>query len=132
MKVSAEIFNIQLKYPFRIARRKPPDNRTVVINIEHEGVIGLGEAKPSAYYYGETREKVLETISNAQDFLGNDGSKPVAPRARGADLQGRVPFARLPSGSFSNPGGFFPRRKAYSGSPEKNRTRWSWLSRASS
>ena len=73
MKITAETFELALKYPFKIARRMDePDNRTVYISIEHGGVVGLGEAHPSTYYHNETPERVLEVVSAAGDLLGDD------------------------------------------------------------
>ena len=62
MNIASRITNLQLKHPFKIARRATDAHRQV-ISVEIEG--GIGETAP-ARFYGETVETVrivLETIA---------------------------------------------------------------------
>ncbi len=74
MKIKTSLIYLQHKYPFTIARRKGTAEAVpnVRIEIEHEGVVGLGEARPSAFYGGETVEIVLQTIEQAKDVIGDN------------------------------------------------------------
>ena len=45
MNISTEIITLTYKYPFTIARQEVLENTPVVIHIEHEGVVGMGEAQ---------------------------------------------------------------------------------------
>ncbi|MBU4199744.1 MAG: dipeptide epimerase [Verrucomicrobia bacterium] len=73
MKVAAEVMTFQRKHPFKIAREKAcTANTSIKIAIEHDGVVGLGESKPSAYYCGETDKRVLAVVAQAEPLLGND------------------------------------------------------------
>ncbi len=72
MKISAETFQLETKYPFVIARAGAADQRSVFLEIAHDGKVGLGEAHPSSYYYNETPEKVLEVVAKVGDLLGDD------------------------------------------------------------
>jgi len=57
---------------FRIARAAISEVTNVVIEIEHDGTVGVGEAAPSIYYYMETADKVVETVRAANDLVGDD------------------------------------------------------------
>jgi L-alanine-DL-glutamate epimerase-like enolase superfamily enzyme len=74
MKLSTHIISLKSLYPFRIARRKEPrvEVKSVIIMIEYEGVVGMGEAQASPYYYGETVERIQEVTQKAASMLGND------------------------------------------------------------
>lgn len=74
MNITTNIISLKSQYPFRIARRKEPrtEVKSVVILIEHDGVVGMGEAQPSPYYYGETVERIQEVTAQASSILGND------------------------------------------------------------
>ena len=64
MNIASRITNLQLKHPFKIARRAPDAYRQV-ISVTIDG--GMGETAP-ARFYGETVETVsvvLETIASA-------------------------------------------------------------------
>ena len=74
MNITTNIISLKSQYPFRIARRKEPrtEVKSAIILIEHEGVVGMGEAQPSPYYYGETIERIQEVTAQASSILGND------------------------------------------------------------
>ncbi|HUV38202.1 MAG TPA: dipeptide epimerase [Planctomycetota bacterium] len=57
---------------FRIARAEITSIENVVIEIEHDGVVGIGEAAPSIYYFGETAETVVKTVAAAGEIVGDD------------------------------------------------------------
>ncbi len=52
-------FELKLKHPFKITRGVRTSNWVVLIEIEHDGIIGYGEASPSPRY-GEN----IETVQN--------------------------------------------------------------------
>lgn len=73
MNLSARIVDLRTaEAEFRIARAVQTTFRNVIVELEHEGVVGLGEAAPSAYFDGETAEHVVRTIEAAGPLLGND------------------------------------------------------------
>ena len=74
MKIVTKIITLKSLYPFKIARRKEArtEKQSVLILLEHEGVVGMGEAQPSPYYYGETVETVQQVVQQASALLGDD------------------------------------------------------------
>jgi len=73
MKVAVEHMTLKMKHPWKIAREQlKTEDITVRVEVEHEGLVGLGEAKPSLYYFGETLETVAATAARAPDVLGDD------------------------------------------------------------
>jgi L-alanine-DL-glutamate epimerase-like enolase superfamily enzyme len=56
-------YDLKLKHPFTIARNTRTTSPTVIIEFEHEGIIGYGEAAPSSRY-GETQETVYNFLVN--------------------------------------------------------------------
>lgn len=74
MNITTRIISLKSRYPFRIARRKEPrtEVRSVIIMIEHEGVVGIGESQASPYYFGETPERIQQVTAKASAMLGND------------------------------------------------------------
>jgi len=74
MKITTDIITLKSTYPFRIARRKEArtEKQSVIIMLEHDGVMGMGEAQPSPYYYGETVETVQQVVKKAGSLLGNN------------------------------------------------------------
>ncbi|MEN3037625.1 MAG: dipeptide epimerase [Candidatus Kryptonium sp.] len=55
-------FELKLKHPFKITRGVRTSNWVVLIEIEHNGIIGYGEASPSQRY-GENIETVQKFLS---------------------------------------------------------------------
>ncbi len=75
MKIKTELMHLTYKHPFNIARRKADQKggiTNVKISIEHDGVLGLGEAHPSPYYYGETIERIIDVAKKAESILATD------------------------------------------------------------
>ncbi|MCB9849784.1 MAG: dipeptide epimerase [Phycisphaerales bacterium] len=77
MKLSTERITARLRYPFRIARSGSSaraDSTEIVriaITLEHDGIVGMGEAVPVPYY-GHTLESIEQTVASASDMLGDD------------------------------------------------------------
>jgi L-alanine-DL-glutamate epimerase-like enolase superfamily enzyme len=57
MKLSHSRFDLRLKYTFTIARGSRDVSPVVIVELEHDGITGFGEAAPSSRY-GETVETV--------------------------------------------------------------------------
>jgi L-alanine-DL-glutamate epimerase and related enzymes of enolase superfamily len=62
MKISYELFDLKRKYPFTISGHTFTSETTVYVKLEHEGVIGYGEAAPG-YYFNETMDDFLRLIT---------------------------------------------------------------------
>lgn len=71
MRLSHEPLPLETEFPFRIAvgARQGYENR--LVRIEHEGVVGIGEASPS-HYYGETPALVAAALDALGPHLGED------------------------------------------------------------
>jgi L-alanine-DL-glutamate epimerase-like enolase superfamily enzyme len=73
MRLSTEVFTLEsLHGMFRIAREAICRSDTVIVTIRHNGIDGIGEAKPTAYYDAQTCDSVVQTLRQAQDLLGDD------------------------------------------------------------
>jgi L-alanine-DL-glutamate epimerase-like enolase superfamily enzyme len=92
VRVEAATYDLNLEVPFAIARGTTSAHQICVARIEHEGVVGLGEASPSAYY-GDSLALAREVIEGAGDVIGTD---PAAIRRTAAELRQRFPSS--PSG----------------------------------
>jgi L-alanine-DL-glutamate epimerase-like enolase superfamily enzyme len=62
MRISYQRFDLQLKHPFTISRGSSRVDPVVIVSLEHDGIVGLGEAAPSARY-GESIETVIDFVS---------------------------------------------------------------------
>ncbi len=71
LKVSFEPLDLPLQNPFGISRRTTTVARNVLVRVEWEGLIGLGEAAPNAYY-GESQESVLAWLPRLAEALPDD------------------------------------------------------------
>lgn len=71
LKVSFEPLDLPLQNPFGISRRTTTVARNVLVRIEHDGLVGYGEAAPNAYY-GESQESVLAWLPRLVDALPQD------------------------------------------------------------
>jgi L-alanine-DL-glutamate epimerase-like enolase superfamily enzyme len=77
---------LALAEPFTIARTSRRVQEVVRVELEHAGVVGLGEATP-VYYWGETVESALGFLgAEVSATLGDD---PFALEAIGRRLAGR-------------------------------------------
>lgn len=78
MKLRVRPFRIHPVHPFTIARSSHDHYDNVAVEIEEEGIVGLGEAAPSAYF-GETQGTVLAALESL---------RPVVEERHPADVRG--------------------------------------------
>ncbi|HEU5367148.1 MAG TPA: dipeptide epimerase [Ktedonobacterales bacterium] len=71
LHLTARPIDLKLTTPFRISRGVEYVATNVLIELQHNGQTGYGEAAPSAYY-GDTRETVLACMQSFADILGDD------------------------------------------------------------
>ena len=71
MKLSWFRQTLVCRHPFATAHGIEPPKETIVVAIEHEGVVGYGEAIPTALY-GQSLKSAEATLSAAGDLLGGD------------------------------------------------------------
>jgi L-Ala-D/L-Glu epimerase len=65
---------LRLRHPFNIARREVGSNiekEILLVQIEHEGLIGWGEAAPTSYYH-QTLESAEAILPQIADMVGKD------------------------------------------------------------
>lgn len=74
MKLTHEILNLRTKHPFVIARGGSADYPTVLVRLtDKDGIEGIGEAAPSAYY-AETPDTVVAALRKYAPVVeGEDG-----------------------------------------------------------
>lgn len=73
MQVRATPLDLELAQPFRISRGIQTHARNLLIEIEHDGVVGAGEAAPDGGgYYGEKRETMRAALPYLEEALGDD------------------------------------------------------------
>jgi L-alanine-DL-glutamate epimerase-like enolase superfamily enzyme len=63
MKITAHSFNLPFRYPFTISRGTKTHQPTLVIELEHFGIKGYGEA-PAITYYNIPVEKMISDLEN--------------------------------------------------------------------
>ncbi|MGL4631214.1 MAG: dipeptide epimerase [Leadbetterella sp.] len=68
MRISAKTFSLTSKYPFKIAHGTRFATDTFIVEIEHNGHIGLGEATPVPYY-GVTTQSMYELLQIHKERL---------------------------------------------------------------
>ena len=78
-QVSFEPLDLPLRDPFGISRRTTTVARNVLVRVQWEGLIGLGECAPNAYY-GESQEGVLAWLPRLAEALATYDD-PLAIRA---------------------------------------------------
>jgi L-alanine-DL-glutamate epimerase-like enolase superfamily enzyme len=78
MKLDVESFRLETSHPFRISRSTRDTFELFIFSLTHEGLTGLGEAAPVAYY-GETPTTVRAAVNSLGRLL--DG-EPEELRAR--------------------------------------------------
>lgn len=61
MKLRYETYDLQLRHTFTISRESTDVATVVFVELEHDGIIGYGEASPSSRY-GETTESVIRFL----------------------------------------------------------------------
>jgi len=75
MDLSYTTYDIQCTYPFGISRSVHDYYTVVYIYLEHDGILGRGEAAPSARY-GENSERILTCLKQGIKIPTNMGSVP--------------------------------------------------------
>jgi len=68
MKLSYHSFNLPFRYPFTISRGTKTHQPTLIVELEHFGKKGYGEA-PSITYYNITVEKMIEELETKKTFI---------------------------------------------------------------
>ncbi|MBF6590199.1 MAG: dipeptide epimerase [Ktedonobacterales bacterium] len=71
MELTAQTLDLKLATPFRISRGVRHTAGNVLVRLEADGLVGMGEAAPSAFY-GESRESVMAALSHFSQHLGED------------------------------------------------------------
>jgi L-Ala-D/L-Glu epimerase len=71
MRLSAEAYDLTLAQPFRIARSVQHEAHNVLVRVEADGLVGIGEGAPKAFY-GESRAGALAAIAALTGELGDD------------------------------------------------------------
>lgn len=67
MQLRYRVYNLELKHTFGLSRSADDVRHTVLVELEHNGIIGRGECAPSAYY-GES----IPSVCKALDSLGEE------------------------------------------------------------
>ena len=61
MKVSYQTYNLPFHHPFTISKGTKTHQPTFVVQLEHRGIAGYGEA-PAISYYNIPVEKMIEDL----------------------------------------------------------------------
>ena len=70
MKVSYYPYNLQFHHPFTISKGTKTHQPTLIVELEHFGIKGYGEA-PAITYYNITVEKMIEDLERKKHSLKN-------------------------------------------------------------
>lgn len=62
---------LSLRHTFTIARSSVSTKQTIVVELEHDGIIGFGEAVPTGYYH-QTLESAEFALAGMTNLLGDD------------------------------------------------------------
>lgn len=68
MKLRYKAYNLPFRHPFTISRGTKTHQPTLVVELEHFGLKGYGEA-PSITYYNITVEKMIEDLENKKALI---------------------------------------------------------------
>jgi L-Ala-D/L-Glu epimerase len=68
MKISYFPYNLKFRYPFTISKGTKTHQPTLIVELEHFGIKGYGEA-PSITYYDITVEKMIEDIERKKSLI---------------------------------------------------------------
>jgi L-alanine-DL-glutamate epimerase-like enolase superfamily enzyme len=68
MRVSYKPFNLPFRYPFGISKGTKTHQPTLIVELEHLGIKGYGEA-PAITYYNITVEKMMEDLQRKKMFV---------------------------------------------------------------
>ncbi len=68
MKIKYRSYNLRFKYPFTISRGTKTHQPTLIVELEHFGIKGYGEA-PAITYYNIPVEKMIEDLERKKTFI---------------------------------------------------------------
>ncbi len=68
MKITAHPFNLKFRHPFTISKGTKTHQPTFIVQLEHFGLTGYGEAPPIKYY-NITVEKMMEDLERKKMFV---------------------------------------------------------------
>lgn len=68
MKLRLHPQSLTLEFPFTIARGSISRQRTLIVELEHEGHRGFGEA-PESTYYGRTQDSISASLQQCRDTI---------------------------------------------------------------
>ena len=68
MRVSCQQYDLRLRDPFTISRGTITVQPTLIVRLEHDGLVGLGEATTNSFY-GVTLENMQTAIASVSDRL---------------------------------------------------------------
>jgi L-alanine-DL-glutamate epimerase-like enolase superfamily enzyme len=71
MRLRHEPLDVTTRFTFRIAHGSRTGHDNTLIHLEHQGIVGIGEASPS-HYYGENRSTVEAALDAWAPHLGDD------------------------------------------------------------
>jgi L-alanine-DL-glutamate epimerase-like enolase superfamily enzyme len=71
VKLSHRTATLALREPFSISRSTDESVEAVFVDLEHDGLLGRGEASPQAHY-GESQESAVAWLSEVEGLLGDD------------------------------------------------------------
>ncbi len=68
MKVSYKTYNLPFRYPFTISKGTKTHQPTLIVELDHFGIKGYGEA-PAISYYNIPVEKMIEDLEQKRPFI---------------------------------------------------------------
>jgi L-alanine-DL-glutamate epimerase-like enolase superfamily enzyme len=87
MKVSLHTEELRLRHTFTIARGSEDASTVVVLELERDGITGLGEARPTGYY-GQSEGAVMRAVESLAPWLR--GADPLPYRHLLAEAEARL------------------------------------------
>ena len=101
MRASVQTLALPLRHTFRIARSATDVAETMLLTIEHEGIVARGEGHPTTYY-GESVAEVRRALETFARWAVEEGAGQVVETARaiaestvGAYLEASLAVERL-------------------------------------
>ena len=70
IKLRHHTIELQLRHTFRLARGDSNSRRVLVVEIEHDGLVGRGEAAPIARY-GQDAESAARAVEEMASRMGD-------------------------------------------------------------
>ena len=78
MKVKVHAFELGFIDPFSISRETQLTSKTVVVELEDDGVVAYGETTPDSYY-GQGQADIMKVLEGAQDLLDGLSLRDITP-----------------------------------------------------